>query len=99
MAAADVMVGNSSSAIIEAAIFGTPVVNIGSRQNLRERNANITDAGVEREDISTAISAALGGGRYPASNVYGDGRAGERIAELLATADLATLSSGKTNAY
>lgn len=99
MAAADVMVGNSSSAIIEAAIFGTPVVNIGSRQNLRERNANITDVGVEREDISTAISAALGRGRYPASNVYGDGRAGERIAELLATADLATLSSGKTNAY
>lgn len=99
MAAADVMVGNSSSGIIEAATFGTPVINIGSRQNLRERNANITDVGVEREDISTAIAAALGRRRYPVSNVYGDGHAGERIAELLATADLAALSSGKTNAY
>lgn len=99
MAAADVMVGNSSSGIIEAATFGTPVINVGSRQNLRERNANITDVGVERDDISAAIAAALGRGRYPASNVYGDGHAGERITELLATADLTALSSGKTNAY
>lgn len=99
MAAADVMVGNSSSGIIEAATFGTPVVNIGSRQNLRERNANITDVGVEREDIIAAIAAALSRGRYPARNVYGDGHAGERIDELLATTDLAALSLGKTNAY
>jgi GDP/UDP-N,N'-diacetylbacillosamine 2-epimerase (hydrolysing) len=99
MAAADVMVGNSSSGIIEAATFGTPVVNIGSRQNLRERNANIVDVGVDRGDIEHAIAAALGHHRYPARNVYGDGRAGERIAEILATADLAGLSSGKTNAY
>nr|WP_295885386.1 UDP-N-acetylglucosamine 2-epimerase [uncultured Devosia sp.] len=99
MAAVDVMVGNSSSGIIEAATFGTPVVNIGSRQNLRERNANIADAGVDHQDIVGAIGAALGHKRYPANNVYGDGRAGERIADVLATADLVKLSSGKTNAY
>ncbi|QQR35348.1 UDP-N-acetylglucosamine 2-epimerase (hydrolyzing) [Devosia oryziradicis] len=99
MAAADLMVGNSSSGIIEAATFGTPVINIGSRQNLRERNANIIDVGVDQEGIAAAIGAALAQRRYPANNVYGDGRAGERIAEVLATADLARLSAGKTNAY
>lgn len=99
MAAADVMVGNSSSGIIEAATFGTPVVNVGSRQNLRERNANITDVGVTGQDITAAITAALSRKRYPPSNVYGDGRAGERIADILATADLVSLASGKTNAY
>lgn len=99
MAVADVMVGNSSSGIIEAATFGAPVVNVGSRQNLRERNANIVDVGVDSRDIAAAVAAALGQKRYPARNVYGDGHAGERIADILATADLAGLSSGKTNAY
>lgn len=99
MAAADVMVGNSSSGIIEAASFGTPVVNIGSRQNLRERNANVTDVSVEPAGIAVALGAALRHGRHPRANVYGDGRAGERIANILATADLADMTHGKANAY
>lgn len=99
MAAADAMVGNSSSGIIEAATFGTPVVNIGSRQNLRERNANIADVGVQGADMAKAITDVLARGRFAPGNVYGDGNAGKRIVDLLATADLAALSSGKTNAY
>src|SRR5690606_38057240 len=43
MARADLMAGNSSAGIIEAASFGTPVLNVGPRQNLRERNANVVD--------------------------------------------------------
>lgn len=99
LAVADVMVGNSSSGIIEAASFGTPVVNVGSRQNLRERNANVTDIGADSRLIAPVLRSALGHGRYPVTNVYGDGRAGERIVEILATADLTRMSLGKVNAY
>lgn len=99
MAVADLMVGNSSSGIIEAASFGTPVVNIGSRQNLRERNANVIDVGVNGDDIRGALASALSGPRYARANVYGDGHAGQRIVNILAEVDLGPLSSGKTNAY
>jgi len=88
MAAADLMIGNSSAGIIEAASFGTPVVNIGSRQNLRERNANVIDAPARGEALATAVSSALSAGRHARANLYGDGRAGGRIADLLAAAPL-----------
>lgn len=99
MAAADLLVGNSSAGIIEAASFGTPVVNIGMRQNLRERNANVIDCGAATQDIEAAVDRALRAGRQPARNVYGDGAAGPRIAELLATVSLAPSVLMKTNAY
>lgn len=95
----DVFVGNSSSGIIEAASFGTPVVNIGSRQNLRERNANVVDvAGETPMQLVTAISEALGEGRFPETNIYGDGTAGQRITELLRTVPLSSMAN-KCNAY
>jgi GDP/UDP-N,N'-diacetylbacillosamine 2-epimerase (hydrolysing) len=95
----DVLVGNSSSGIIEAASFGTPVVNIGSRQNLRERNANVIDTpGETAKQIVTAITAALKIGRMPTVNIYGDGHAGERIAHLVRTVQLEGLGA-KANAY
>lgn len=99
MAAADLMVGNSSSGIIEAASFGTPVVNVGSRQNLRERNINVIDVDLDPGRLGRAISTALGAGRLPAANVYGDGRAGERIVRLLRTISLDPASRTKVNAY
>ncbi len=99
MATVNIMIGNSSSGIIEAATFGTPVINIGSRQNLRERNSNITDVGVDRNHISDAITTVLGKHRHPRVNIYGDGHAGKRIVDILATLDLDLHSHGKTNAY
>jgi GDP/UDP-N,N'-diacetylbacillosamine 2-epimerase (hydrolysing) len=99
MAAADVMVGNSSAGIIEAASFGTPVVNVGLRQNLRERNANVLDCPVDATAISAAVGQALAGGRLKPENVYGDGAAGPRIAQLLATQPLDAALLTKTNAY
>jgi GDP/UDP-N,N'-diacetylbacillosamine 2-epimerase (hydrolysing) len=99
MAAADVMVGNSSAGIIEAASFGTPVVNIGMRQNLRERNANVIDCAAEPAAIEAALARALRQGRHAAQNVYGDGTAGPRIVELLATVPLDPQVLMKTNAY
>lgn len=99
MAAADLMVGNSSAGIIEAASFGTPVVNIGLRQNLRERNANVTDCAADAGEIEAAVARALRHGRYPRENVYGDGSAGPRVADLLATVPLDPRVLMKTNAY
>lgn len=96
---ADVLVGNSSSGIIEAASFGTPVVNIGSRQYMRDRNNNVIDTpGVSREQIADALDGALGQGRWPAVNIYGDGQAGQRIVALLRDVALDTLGA-KVNAY
>lgn len=99
LAGADLLLGNSSSGIIEAASFGTPVVNVGSRQRLRQRNANAVDCGAEAGAIGAAIRSATRHGRHPPVNVYGDGRAGERIAHLLATLPLPRSLLDKCNAY
>ncbi len=99
LAACDVLIGNSSSGIIEAASFGTPVVNIGTRQNLRERNTNVTDVPVETNVIRAALAKAVSHGRYVPFNVYGDGQAGERIVELLATTVITPELLAKCNAY
>lgn len=88
LANADVMIGNSSSGIIEAATFGTPVVNIGKRQMLRERNANVTDVEPDRAKIDAALKKILTVGKFSGDNVYGDGATAPRIANLLATISL-----------
>jgi GDP/UDP-N,N'-diacetylbacillosamine 2-epimerase (hydrolysing) len=99
MSACDVMVGNSSSGIIEAATFGTPVINIGIRQNLRQRNLNVTDTEPDAAAVQTAIKSALQKGRFARANCYGDGRAGERIAGYLAQLPLDAELLLKCNAY
>ena len=99
MAQCDVMIGNSSAGIIEAATFGTLVLNIGSRQNLRERNANTVDAPLERNAMLQALQALLDKGRLPGTNVYGDGKTAARMADLLASLRLTPELLMKTNAY
>jgi GDP/UDP-N,N'-diacetylbacillosamine 2-epimerase (hydrolysing) len=99
LAAADVMAGNSSSGIIEAASLGLPVVNVGSRQKARERSANVIDAAPERGEIARALRQALEGGRRACANVYGDGKAAVRIVELLRNLPLDRALLDKTNAY
>ncbi len=96
---ADVLIGNSSSGIIEAATFGTPVINVGSRQNLRQRNANVVDVAPTREAIGQALLAVLQAPRGSGANVYGDGQAGARIVSCLATLPLDDELMRKTNAY
>ncbi len=97
---ADVLVGNSSSGIIEAASFGTPVINIGSRQNLRERNSNVLDVPAEPAAIVGALETALAQGRFPQGNRYGDGHASDRILAALLALDIGSRQlMMKTNAY
>ena len=94
-----VMVGNSSAGIIEAATFGTPVVNVGDRQRLRERNTGVTDVAPDFDDIAAALTTALSQERSACENLYGDGRAGERIVQHLLSLPLDTSLLEKFNAY
>ena len=99
MAAADAMVGNSSSGIIEAASFGTPVLNLGARQNLRERNANVIDLPEDATQIAAHLNRIAGAPRPAPQNVYGDGKAGPRIARHLAQHPLGAALMNKVLVY
>jgi GDP/UDP-N,N'-diacetylbacillosamine 2-epimerase (hydrolysing) len=99
MAAADIMVGNSSSGIIEAASFGLPVVNVGTRQQFRERNANVTDAPADYEPIRSAIALTLSRSRPQPGNAYGGDDVSGRIVELLGGLPLGPELLFKSNAY
>jgi UDP-hydrolysing UDP-N-acetyl-D-glucosamine 2-epimerase len=88
----DCMIGNSSSGIMEAASFALPVVNVGIRQQGRERAPNTIDVAAETPAILAAIRRALNP-EFRASlrgmtNPYGDGTAAKTIADLLATVPL-----------
>jgi UDP-hydrolysing UDP-N-acetyl-D-glucosamine 2-epimerase len=79
------LVGNSSSGIREGAFIGTAAVNIGSRQDMRQRGRNVIDVGHARKAIADAIERQVHHhGPYASDPVYGDGHAGERIADVLA---------------
>lgn len=100
LAAADVIVGNSSSGIIESASLGTPCVNIGDRQNARIRNDNVVDvSGFSSSDLKAGIATALRLGSGPFENRWGDGNTAPRIAGFLAEADLNPGVFAKLNAY
>jgi UDP-N-acetylglucosamine 2-epimerase (non-hydrolysing)/GDP/UDP-N,N'-diacetylbacillosamine 2-epimerase (hydrolysing) len=83
------LVGNSSSGIMEAASFKLPAVNIGIRQNGRERARNVLNCAANRVEIVNAIHKAISG-PFRASlsdlkNPYGDGHAAEKIADILSS--------------
>jgi len=84
---ADLMIGNSSSGLIEAPSFGLPVVNVGARQRGRLRGANVIDVEPSREDILRGIEAAQAlpfrARARAAANLYGDGHAAPRIVDVL----------------
>src|SRR5919198_2815379 len=80
-----VLVGNSSSAIREGSFIGTPAVNIGSRQDGRDRGSNVLDVHYDREQVADAIRAQVEHGPYEHEPIYGSGDAGMRIADVLAT--------------
>ena len=84
---ADMMIGNSSSGLIEAPSFGLPAVNIGARQRGRLRGANVIDVAPAREAIGRGIEGAQAPAfrarARAAANPYGDGRAAPRIVDIL----------------
>lgn len=82
------LVGNSSSGIREGAYIGTPCVNIGSRQNGRERGQNVIDTAPAEDEIYEAIEKQIAHGPYESQPIYGDGHAGEQIAEILSKVEV-----------
>tara|TARA_Y100001933_G_scaffold259730_1_gene310254 strand:- start:1819 stop:2430 length:612 start_codon:yes stop_codon:yes gene_type:complete len=77
------LIGNSSSGIREGAFIGTPVVNIGSRQDSRERGQNVLDVKNSADDIYNAALSQVKNGKYQSDPIYGDGTAGKKIADIL----------------
>lgn len=85
---ADVMIGNSSSGIIEAPSFKLPVVNIGDRQKGRLRNKNIIDVDYDEIQIIEGINKALYDKKFIDSlnsleNIYGDGNTSKKVVNVL----------------
>ncbi len=77
------LVGNSSSALREGAFIGVPAVNIGTRQADREHGSNMICVNYDAKEIEKAVKKQIKNGRYERSTLFGDGRAGERITEIL----------------
>lgn len=82
------LVGNSSSALREGCYVGVPAVNIGSRQQGRERGPNVVDVGYDSSQIEAAVRDQIEHGRYASSDLYGAGDAGSQIGCLLASEDI-----------
>jgi len=87
MRMATVIVGNSSSGIMEAPSFGKPTVNIGRRQNGRPQACNVINVGYFRQQIVDALRRATSDAFVAqarlAKNPYGDGCASQRIVDVL----------------
>lgn len=103
MKIADVILGNSSSGIMEAPTFGTPCVNVGRRQNGRPQASNVINVNYSRDDILAAIREATSPERIAvakaAVNLYGDGRASERIVQVLKNLEINELLLCKEMTY
>jgi UDP-hydrolysing UDP-N-acetyl-D-glucosamine 2-epimerase len=80
------MVGNSSAALREGAFLGTPAVSVGTRQSGRECGANVTWTENDAEAIADATREQIAHGPYDRDERFGDGTAGSRIADVLASA-------------
>ena len=87
LANAKCIIGNSSSGIREASFLGTPCVNIGTRQTGRERGENVIDVNYKSDEIYNAILKQIKNGKYPKSNLFGDGNSGKKIAQILSTVE------------
>jgi len=88
MLLADAMLGNSSSALIEAPILGLPAVNVGDRQLGRIRGSNVVDApqgsaDAIEEALRTVLDPTAGAPFRDVSSPFGDGHSAERILSIL----------------
>ena len=83
-----VIVGNSSSGIREASFMGIPSVNVGLRQNNREKYLNVKDSNFNIKKLKKTILLQFKKNKYKKSNLYGYGNAGKKIIDVLAKVDL-----------
>jgi len=80
-----VLVGNSSSGVIEASYFDIPVVNVGIRQEGRERGNNVIDVDNTSNSIITGIQKAfnLKKKKFRRNKIYGNGKSSKKIVKIL----------------
>jgi UDP-hydrolysing UDP-N-acetyl-D-glucosamine 2-epimerase len=96
---AKVVVGNSSAGLIEAAALKTACVNIGPRQNGREKPGNVVDCQYRESSVRAALAKALSLQLARLRHPYGNGQTGARVAEALANVTLETMPLRKRNTY
>lgn len=82
------LIGNSSVGIRECSFLAVPTVNIGTRQNRRERGSNVVDVNYDKDEIKKAIVERMHSDAITSENIYGSGNSGEEIAAVLATVPL-----------
>ncbi len=82
------LIGNSSSGIREGSFLGVPAVDIGTRQANRERADNCVNVPYNHKEIEDVIHQQIKNGRYPSDKTYGNGKAGEQIATILADVNI-----------
>jgi UDP-hydrolysing UDP-N-acetyl-D-glucosamine 2-epimerase len=78
------LIGNSSVGIRECSYLGVPVVNVGTRQNRRRRGNNVLDVDYDKEAIKKGILDQIENNKISSSPIYGNGKSGLKIAEILA---------------
>ena len=93
MKKAEFMIGNSSSGIREAATFKLPVINIGSRQNGREKSTNVVDCGFSKTEILKKVNLVTQNKKFKnklkyCRNIYGDGKVAQRCLKIIDNLDL-----------
>jgi UDP-N-acetylglucosamine 2-epimerase len=81
------LIGNSSVGVRECSYLGVPTVNIGTRQNRRQRGSNIIDVLYDKEEIKNAIQNRIETEDITPESIYGDGNSGKQIANILASED------------
>lgn len=101
---ASLLVGNSSSGIIEAPSYNLPVINIGERQNRRERAGNVVNVKHDTEEIYNLAKQILTDDDFRKNlqnvkNLYGDGTASEKIVKILKDIEITTNFTQKTISY
>ena len=82
------LIGNSSVGIRECSYLGVPVVNIGSRQNRRQRGNNVINSSYDKSQIIKAIEDRMNSTNITSEKIYGDGKSGERIADILSKTNI-----------
>lgn len=101
---ANMLIGNSSCGILEAASFKLPVINIGSRQKGRLQSKNIINTGYSIKEIEKAIKIIQTSKNYRKNlskciNLYGDGKSSRRIVNILKKIKFDRTLLDKTNSY
>ena len=77
------ILGNSSSGVREGNYMGVPCVNIGTRQQGREKGSNVISVNFEKNEILEAINKQIMIGKYKKGNIYGDGNSAKKIIKIL----------------